>query len=349
MPVLTIVHQPDAPWLPAGGVAEVVLAGTGDEAPDPVGLVRLLVKDDVGRIFCVRRSGGRPGRDLPTMSVGNADPAAVIDDLARATFGTLQPVVPVGVVRNVVLSEGEYEWPSPVAYFCVYRPTMSPTPVVDGVWLTPEEAAAELSERHWWPLAVVDAEAVRALSEELQITWGYWLDGADRDRTRVVDSAVDALVAGLDSPSLRELAGVCGDETWSEIDNLILRIVDELGVPHPTEDRALRLDLRRRSVKVLAGEVEPIDLVAWGRDRVGHRGPVDLRALTYLDAEYSFLEEDVFPYWVVEDRPEQMEALDAVVRDLAAAVVAGETDLRRFVPQRWATDPATPAGSGDGE
>lgn len=345
MPVLTIVHHPDAPWLPAGGVAEVVLAGTEDAPPCPVGLVRLLITDDAGRIFCVPRSGGRPGWDLPTTPVGNADPAAVIDDLTLATFGTQHPVVPVGAVRNVVLSEGEYEWPSPIVYFCVYRPTTSPVPVVEGVWLTPEKAAAELSERHWWPLVTVDAEAVRALSEDLQITWGYWLGGADRDRARVVDTAVDALVAGLDSPSLRELAGVYGDETWSEIDNLILHIVDELGLPHPTEDRALRLDLRRRSVKLLAAEVEPIDLVAWGDRRVGYDGPIDLRALTFLDAEYSFLE-DVLPYWVVEDRPGQMEALDLVVRDLAAAVVAGETDLSRFIPQRWTTDPATLAGNG---
>ncbi|MER7604918.1 hypothetical protein [Nocardioides sp. NPDC127503] len=337
--MLTIVHHPDAPWLPAGGVAEVVLAGTGDELPGPVGLVRLLITDDAGRIFCAPRSRGVPGWDLPTTPVEDADPAAVINDLTLATFGTQQPVAPVGAVRNVVPGAAAYEWPSPVAYFYVYRPTTRPAPVVEGVWLTQEEAAAEMSERHWWPLAIVDAEAVRALSEDLQIAWGYWLDGADRDRARVVNSAVDALVAGLDSPSLRELAGVYGDETWSEIDNLILHIVDELGAPHPTEERALRLDLGRRSVSVLAREAEPIDLVAWGRDWVGYNGPVDLRALTYLYAEYSYLE-DVFPYWVVEDRPEQMAALDVVVRDLAAAVVAGETDLSRFVPQRWVTDQA---------
>ena len=347
MPVLTIVHHPDAAWLPAGGVAEVVLADAGDEMPGPVGLVRLLITDDAGRIFCVPRSGGRPGWDLPMTPIGNADPAAMINDLTIATFGTQQPVAPVGAVRNVVLGEAEYDWPSPVAYFHVYRPTTSPAPLIEGEWLTPEEATAELSERHWWPLVTVDVEAVRALSEELQVTWGYWLDGVDRDRERVVNSAVGALVAGLDSPSLRELAGVYGDETWSEIDSLILHIVDELGVPHPTEERALRLDLGRRSVSVLAREAEPIDLVAWGRDWVGYNGPVDLQALTYLYAEYGFLE-DVFPYWVVEDRPEQMAALDAVVRDLAAAVVAGETDLSRFVPQRWLTDPAILAGSGDG-
>ncbi|MEI7059240.1 hypothetical protein WBG06_25695 [Nocardioides sp. CCNWLW239] len=344
MPVLTLVHDPDAAWLPEGGVAEVVLADSGEEMPGPVGLVRLQITDDAGRIFCMARSGGRPGWDLPTALVGSADPVVVIDDLTVAVFGTQQPVVLVGAVRNVSLAEGDYEWPSPVAYFCVYRPTTSSPPVVEGVWLTPVEAAVELYERHWWPLVTVDADAVRELSEELQIAWGYWLDGTDRDRVRVVDSAVEALVVGLDSPSLRELAGVDKDASWGEIDNLILRIVDELGVPHPTEESSLRLDLRRRSAKVLVGEVEPIDLAAWGHRRVGHDGPADLRALTLLDEEYTFLEE-VVPYWVVEDRPAQMEALDRVVRDLAAAVVEGETDLSRFVPERWVTDAARTVGT----
>lgn len=150
--VQIIDRLPDAPWLPSGGVAEVVLAGPGDAFPGPVGLVRLLITEDDGRIFCVPRSGGRAGWDIPTAPVGHADADMTIGELTMAMFGTRQPVDLVGAVRNIVPAEVEYEWPSPVTYFCVYRPTMSPSPVVDGTWLSAEEAAVELAERHWWPL-----------------------------------------------------------------------------------------------------------------------------------------------------------------------------------------------------
>ncbi|MFD4323385.1 hypothetical protein ACFWQC_02040 [Nocardioides sp. NPDC058538] len=292
--------------------------------------------DENRSIFCVPRTGGRPGWDLPTATVGGAREAEAIDALVTNVTGSTQAVELVGAVRNVVPASTEYEWPSPVAYFNVYSPKAQDLPpTIDGVWLTPEQATEELADRHWWPLAALDAEAARAARDDLLITWGYWIDDAERNRQRLIDTAVNALVVGLDSPHLRELAGADRDASWGELDNLILRIVDELGMPQPTEERALRLDLRRRAAQVLAGEIEPIDLAGWGHDKVGYDGPADLRALTRLDAEYSFLE-DMFPYSVVENRPEQMARLDAVVRDLAAAVLAGESDLNRFVPERWA-------------
>lgn len=147
-----IDRHSDAPWLPSGGIAEVVLVFRGEVVPGPVGLVRLLLVDEDGRIFCVPRTGGRPGWDIPTTPVSDAGADAAIDALTRVTFGTRQQVDLVGAVRNVVPPEVEYEWPSPVAYFSVYRPLNAPEPVADGVWLSAEEAAGELSERHWWAL-----------------------------------------------------------------------------------------------------------------------------------------------------------------------------------------------------
>lgn len=44
--------------------------------------------------------------------------------------------------------------------------------------------------------------------DELIIAWGLWVGGVEPDRDRVISSAVDALVAGLDSPGLCELAGL---------------------------------------------------------------------------------------------------------------------------------------------
>lgn len=147
-----IDRHPDAPWLPSGGVAEVVLAGLDDEVAGPVGLVRLLITDNDGRIFCVPRIGGRPGWDIPTAPVGRGEADAAVDELTVTVFGSSLQVVLAGAVRNVVPAEVEYEWPSPVTYFCVYRPATALSPVIDGVWLTSTEATAELADRHWWPL-----------------------------------------------------------------------------------------------------------------------------------------------------------------------------------------------------
>lgn len=90
----------------------MVLAGPGDEIPGPVGLVRLLITDKDGRIFCVPRTGGRPGWDIPTAPAGSTKAGVAVDELTVAVFGSSQPVHLVGAVRNVVPPEVEYEWPS---------------------------------------------------------------------------------------------------------------------------------------------------------------------------------------------------------------------------------------------
>lgn len=130
----------------------MVLAGLDDEVAGAVGLVRLLITDNDGRIFCVPRIGGRPGWDIPTAPVGRGEADAAVDELTVTVFGSSLQVVLAGAVRNVVPAEVEYEWPSPVTYFCVYRPATVLSPVIDGVWLTSTEATAELADRHWWPL-----------------------------------------------------------------------------------------------------------------------------------------------------------------------------------------------------
>ena len=148
-----------ASWLPSGGRAEVVLAAPGDPAPAPVGLVRLLVDDDDGRLLCVPRTGGRPGVDLPTTAVTDGDTAAALDRLTHAVLGQACETTLVGFVRNTVPEGVVYEWPSPVAHFTVHRPASSGVPpVVAGVWLHPVADADQLSERHWWPLVAVDPD-----------------------------------------------------------------------------------------------------------------------------------------------------------------------------------------------
>jgi hypothetical protein len=142
-----IATTQDAPWLPPGGVAEVVFGGP---VLRPMGLVRLLLTDR-DRVFCRRRDGsGKP--DLPTARVGpdDLDGAAAIAELAREVVGGPAPLRYVGAVRNTVTPEVPgYEWQTPVATFGVW--TADATPVIAGGWVRCDTGSV-LSERHWYPL-----------------------------------------------------------------------------------------------------------------------------------------------------------------------------------------------------
>jgi len=137
----------DAPWLPPGGVADVVLGGP---VLRPTGLVRLLLTDG-DRVFCTRRDGA--GKlDLPTVRVGAEDHDGVIAiaELARHVVGATGSLRYVGAVRNTVtVPTPEYEWPTPVAAFAVW--TTVAWPVLPGEWVD-SGTGSVLAERHWFPL-----------------------------------------------------------------------------------------------------------------------------------------------------------------------------------------------------
>lgn len=126
-----IASTVDAPWLPPGGVADVVLGGP---VLRPTGLVRLLLTDG-DHVFCTRRDGA--GKlDLPTARVGaeDHDGAVAIAGLACHVVGGPVPLRHVGAVRNTVrVPTPEYEWPIPLAAFAVS--TTDATPVATGEWL----------------------------------------------------------------------------------------------------------------------------------------------------------------------------------------------------------------------
>ncbi|GAA1494016.1 NUDIX hydrolase [Curtobacterium herbarum] len=142
-----IASTVDAPWLPPGGVADVVLGGP---VLGPTGLVRLLLTDG-HRVFCTRRDGS--GKlDLPTARVGPDDHDGVlaIAALTRHVVGGPVPLRYVGAVRNTVrVPTPEYEWPTPVAAFAVW--TAVARPVVPGEWVDGGTGSV-LAERHWFPL-----------------------------------------------------------------------------------------------------------------------------------------------------------------------------------------------------
>jgi hypothetical protein len=73
--------------------------------------------------------------------------------------------------------------------------------------------------------------------------------------------AVGALSAGCDTPSLGQLAAMDG-ASWSEVEPLVARVLEERGRVLPSEDKALKCvadDVVRRMV---GGEVAPEEATA---------------------------------------------------------------------------------------
>jgi hypothetical protein len=150
-----LVSTPDAPWLPPGGRADVVLAGVDEDPPESTCLVRLLVVSDGAVLVSPRRDGG--GLDIPTRRVGDESPDAALRALAAETPESVAEPALLGYVRNVVATPADgYPWPVPEAHFAVWvfgleagRGRRART----ARWLDRHEAEEHLGERHWWPLA----------------------------------------------------------------------------------------------------------------------------------------------------------------------------------------------------
>lgn len=104
----------------------------------------------------------------------------------------------------------------------------------------------------------------------------------------VVDTATDALVGGLDSPSLRELAGTSPNESYWTLRPLIEDTLSELGIEYPgpgandVQLAAARVMCRR----LLHGEIAPRQLASWAHQTIGHNGSPRLQALVELDDVY---------------------------------------------------------------
>ncbi|MCC2320792.1 NUDIX hydrolase [Cellulomonas xiejunii] len=151
MPEQLLHSTGDAPWLPAGGRADVVRSAV---PPSPVGLVRLLARDG-SAVFCAARDDGRV--DLPTRVVPADDPDGSVTAarLTREVLGDGPRAVPVGFVRNVVAApDPDYAWPTPLAHFAVW--TAVGVPRGAGEWVDVADATCVLRNRHWWPLLAAD-------------------------------------------------------------------------------------------------------------------------------------------------------------------------------------------------
>ena len=108
----------------------------------------------------------------------------------------------------------------------------------------------------------------------------------------VVRCACDALIAGLDSPSLRLLAGLTRGEADYYVPDVLPATLAELGLDfHPRDSRgAQEPALRALAAQAGSGSLTPRELAATVHQHFGHTLPLAER-LASLDDEY-----DLGPY-----------------------------------------------------
>lgn len=120
--------------------------------------------------------------------------------------------------------------------------------------------------------------------ELLAEAFAWWKVGEGRDCRSLSQSAAEALVGGLDSSALRELAGIGTNENPFDVDALIIRSVEELSLDGLMTRGQNMLAARRLSRWVLSGEVPERDLARWAHDRFHHESDIEaLNRLAELD------------------------------------------------------------------
>lgn len=158
-----IASTTDAPWLPSGSRADVIVSRQ-DNPPANTVVVRLALRRQ-GALLVLDRPGSG-GSDLPSAPVGGLSPLEALDRLHAVVTG--EPLPPstrlLGYVRNTVPApDAAYPWPAPQAAFVVWtdEPAPSVSPLA-GRWLEPDRLERELGQRHWWPLFGHPLEGVHA-------------------------------------------------------------------------------------------------------------------------------------------------------------------------------------------
>ena len=110
--------------------------------------------------------------------------------------------------------------------------------------------------------------------------------------TDVVDTATDVLVAGLDSPSLRVLAGVPAAQATIEVPDLIERVMDEVGLPYfgPGHPNSRLLAAAALATEHINGRLTARDLCRIVHQHYGHQAHELIEPLAVLDDDYDILD-----------------------------------------------------------
>jgi hypothetical protein len=124
-------------------------------------------------------------------------------------------------------------------------------------------------------------EAVGRLSDAVAL----WRVGAAQ-AADVVSAAVECLVADVDSPTLRELAGVSPHESRFVLDPLVDQTLDELGA-----DRLADADLQRAALTTVLrryqrGELTAAEAARWAHQYIGHNGDAAFQMFVDFDDMY---------------------------------------------------------------
>ena len=141
----------------------------------------------------------------------------------------------------------------------------------------------------------------------------------------VIDAAVDCLVADVDTPSLRVLAGADPRDSRWVLEPLIEDTVRELGLPELLSVSPQRAALTVMLRRFKANEVSGRELAGWAHTHVGHDGDADCQPFVDLDDAY-----DVADY-----TGQSLSELDRWTHDEADAFLAGRPSPRRRDTWTW--------------
>jgi len=140
----------------------------------------------------------------------------------------------------------------------------------------------------------------------------------------VVDAAVNCLVANVDSPALRELAGESPRESRFNLDPLVDQALDELGIDRVTIANPQRAALTAVLKRYKRGELTASAAAQWAHTYIGHNGDDACQIFVDFDDMYDTVD---YASYTVADLDEWMaEESDAF---LAGRASPGRTDIWR--------------------
>jgi hypothetical protein len=125
-------------------------------------------------------------------------------------------------------------------------------------------------------------QAKASLSDEVSL----WRVAEGTGIAGVIDAATNCLVAGLDSPALRVLAGTPASESSFAVEPVIVETLDELGLMDVDGSDAEVGALRAMCRRFLAGNISARELTSWAHGNIGHDGATPCQPLVNLDDEY---------------------------------------------------------------
>jgi len=126
-----------------------------------------------------------------------------------------------------------------------------------------------------------DEDATARFSDAVAL----WRVGA-APASDVIDAAVDCLVADVDSPALRELAGESPRESRFILDPLIDQVLDELGVDRVIVANPQRAALTAVLKRYKRGELTAAAAAQWAHRYIGHQGAAAFQIFVDFDDMY---------------------------------------------------------------